>query len=358
MKQAFLLLLLFLLTSTALVAQIDVPSLEADNITDLTFLTNPVCETVFCRPGVRNRSQSRGVLIRYEQQGGFNWGMANNRLEGAEQRVNSLEQLTVKFKVPVINQPGFKFLFGYEWDTEKYYFDGLAPIVEGTAPTMWQLLDERRLKVTKLSAYLTKSFNEKYYASGRLRLSLSGDYDGLIDFGEDYRTYSGGLAFGKKVSEDEEWGAGLTFSSNKARTVAIPFFIYNKTWNDRWGLESALPAQFNIRHNVGKNLRNAFLIGANFDSRFYAINSVGDRGRYENFNRFFLRSNGIRAQVHYEHHLGSSWFWAFAQGGYYVPVNNRFNPLDDVDIDLQTDMGARPFLQIGVFVAPPKELIR
>lgn len=263
----------------------------------------------------------------------------------------------MKFKVPLINKPGLKFLFGYEWDTEKYYFENVQPIQEGVTPTMWQLLDERRLKATKLSFYLTKSFNERFYASGRVRLSLNGDYDGFIDFGEDYRTYSGGLAFGKKVSDNEEWGVGMTFSSNKARTVAIPFFIYNKTWNDRWGLESALPAQVNLRHNVGKDLKNAFLIGANFDSRYYAINSVGDKGRYQEFDRFFLRTNGIRAQVHYEHHLGS-WFWTYIQGGYYLPVNARFNRISDVDLDLDTNMDARPFFRIGLFVAPPKELIR
>ncbi|MEM9836555.1 MAG: hypothetical protein AAF828_08640 [Bacteroidota bacterium] len=346
-----------LLTLHTLMAQINVPSLEAENVSDLNFLGSQDCKSVYCKPGVRNRSQSRGLVFRYERQGGFNWSMNNAQLEGTEQRVRFLEQLTFKFKVPVINQPSFKFLLGYEWDSEKYFFDNLDPIREGVPPTMWQLLNERRLKSTKLSAYASKSWDDKFYSTFRIRLSLNGDYDGLLDFGEDYRTYSAGAGFGKKVSEDEEWGVGITFSTNKARTVVIPFFLYNKTWNDRWGLESALPAQVFLRHNINGDIRNALLIGAKFDSRFYAINSLGDAGRYENLDRFFLRNNGIRTQIHYEHNLGS-WFWLYAQGGMMIPVNARFNALSDVNRDLQTQMGARPFFRIGVFVAPPKELIR
>jgi hypothetical protein len=283
--------------------------------------------------------------------------MANNQLEGAAQQVSSLEQFTFKFKVPVINQPGFKFLLGYEWDTEKYYFENVAPIRDGTPPTMWQLLDERRLKATKISAYVTKSFNEKFYASARIRLSLQGDYDGLTDFAKEYRTYSGGLAFGKKVSADKEWGFGLTYSTNAVRTVVLPFFIYNKTYNNYWGLESALPGQIFLRYNIDPVHQHAFKFGAAVDSRFYVINSLGDRGRYDNFNEFYLRNLGVKALVQYEHKL-SAWFWAFAQGGMYVPINSRFNSIDNVDLDLDTNVDARPFLRIGLFLAPPRELIR
>ncbi|MEL6140446.1 MAG: hypothetical protein AAFU67_02380, partial [Bacteroidota bacterium] len=207
-------------------AQINAPSLEAENISNI-LMGAPDCDKVYCHPGVRLRSQSRGLVIRYERQGSFNWSMANDRLEGAGQRVNTLEQFTFKFKIPVFNKPGFKALLGFEWDTEKYFFDDVEKISAGVTPTMWQLLDERRLKATKLSAYVTKSWDEKYYTSARIRISLSGDYDGLVSFREDYRTYSGVAGFGKKVNQDEEWGVGVTFSTNKARTVAIPFFVYN-----------------------------------------------------------------------------------------------------------------------------------
>ncbi|MEL6276789.1 MAG: hypothetical protein AAFU03_16950 [Bacteroidota bacterium] len=356
MQAKLIYLMCCLVCTSALSAQVNTLSLEAENIANV-LMGSTDCDKEYCSPGVRLRSQSKGLVIRYERQGGFNWSMANNQLEGAEQRVNTLEQFTFKFKIPLINKPGLKGLIGFEWDTEKYFFDNVPSIVDGTVPTMWQLLNERRLKATKLSAYVTKSWDEKFYSSARIRISLSGDYDGLVSFKEDYRTYSGVLGFGKKVNPDEEWGVGITFSTNKARTVAIPFFVYNITWNDKWGLESALPAQIFLRHTIDPIRQNSFLLGATFDSRFYAINSLGDRGRYENFDRFFLRTNGIRTQLHYEHKL-FSWFWAFTQGGMYIPLNARFNRLDEVDLDLRTRMNPRPFFRVGLFLAPPKELIR
>ncbi|MEO0733791.1 MAG: hypothetical protein AAFZ52_13225, partial [Bacteroidota bacterium] len=250
---------------------------------------------------------------------------------------------------------GLKFLLGYEWDTEKYFFNDPAKGFEDQL-TLFQLLDERRLKANKLSAYFTKSFNEKFYATGRVRMSLNGDYEGLIKFDNIYRTYSAAAAFGKKISEDEEWAVGLTFSSNKARTIAIPFFVWNKTFNDRWGVQTALPGQAFLRYNVGTMRKNAFLLGAIFDSRYYAINT-DTRPAFKELGQFFLRNNGIRIQLQYEQNL-VPWVWAFAQGGYYAPINARFNPENDVDLDLFTEPNGRPFFRLGVFLAPPKELIR
>lgn len=308
----------------------------------------------YCRPGVRNRSQSRGVVIRYETQLGFNWGSGDD-LVGGDQAVTHLEQFTFKFKIPVVNKESFKFLLGYEWDTEKYFFNDPYKNL-GEVQTLFQLLDERRLKANKLSAYASKSFNEKFYATGRLRMSLNGDYDGLIDFDNIYRTYSAAAAFGKKISDDEEWAVGITFSSNKARSIALPFFVWNKTFNDRWGLQTALPGQAFARYNVGPARKNAFLFGATFDSRYYAINT-DDRRRFKELGQYFLRNNGVRIQIQYEQSI-VPWVWAFGQAGYYAPVATRFNSEDNIDLDLQTNPGARPFFRFGLFLAPPKELIR
>lgn len=349
--------LLSMLLPCAAVAQIDPPSLESDNIANIPVSGEATYETEYCRPGVRNRSQSRGVAIRYERQGGFDWRMNNAVLEGDKARVTTLEQFTFKFKVPVLNKPGLKLLFGYEWDTEKYFFDNQPAIEAGAAPTMWQLLDERRLKATKISGYLTKSFNDTYYVAIRGRLSLQGDYDGLTSFAKEYRTYSGGIGFGKKISEDEEIGLGVTYSTNKARNVILPFFFYNKTWNDRWGLEAALPAQIFLRHNVKAGQPHALKFGAKANSKFYVINSQEDKGRYENFNEYYLRSLDVKILAEYEHRLGG-WCWAFLQGGMLVPINARFNSVDNVDLDLRTKVNPRPFFRVGLFIAPPKDLIR
>ncbi len=309
---------------------------------------------VFSRPGVRYRSQSRGVSIRYETQPNFAWD-GGTAIAGGEQRVTHLEQFTFKFKVPLLNKPQTKLLLGYEWDTEKYFFDDPYVGYEDQQ-TLFQLLDERRLKANKLSAYLTHSWNERFYSSARFRMSLNGDYQGLIAFDNIYRTYSAAAVYGKKVDADTEWGVGLTFSHNKARSIALPFLVYNRTFNEHWGVQTALPGQAYLRRNVGRNLVNTLLLGATFDSRYYAINT-DDRPGFSELGQFFLRNNGIRAMLQYEHNV-SKWVWAFVQGGYFLPVQTRFNPADDIELDLETSAGTRPFVRAGIFLAPPKDLIR
>jgi hypothetical protein len=133
--------------------------------------------------------------------------------------------------------------------------------------------------------------------------------------------------------------------------------MYNKTFNDRWGIQTALPGQAFIRHNRGRDLKNAFLLGAQFDSRYYAINTGNSREQIPGLDQFFLRNNGVRFQLQYEHSL-VPWVWAFVQGGYYLPVATRFNRADNIALDLDTNPGGRPFFRFGVFLAPPRELIR
>ena len=342
----YLTLLLFLTCSVPALAQIE---LEQGNIEVLTD-----GHPVWSRPGVRYRSQSRGVSIRYETQPGFSWE-GGDAIAGGEQKVSHLEQFTFKFKIPLMNKPRIKLLLGYEWDTEKYFFNNPY---EGhdQEQTLFQLLDERRLKANKLSGYFTYSFDDRFYISSRVRMSLNGDYQGLIDFDNIYRTYSAAVAYGKKVSEDEEWGIGITYSNNKARQIALPFFVYNRTFNERWGIQTALPGQAYLRRNVGPELVNTFLLGATFDSKYYALNTEPGRG-FEELQQYFLRNNGIRAMLQYEHNF-APWVWAFAQAGYFIPFQTRFNPADDIDVDLETTVGGRPFFRVGVFLAPPKDLIK
>ena len=345
--------LLFLL---ALCTCVRAPELHAQfGLSEANVESIQEAKVAFVRPGVRNRSQSRGVVIRYETQPDYNWKVdADTRLAGEEERVTHLEQFTFKFKVPLVNRPELKVLLGYEWDTEKYFFNN--PYEDQPEPTFFQLLDERRLKQNKLSAYATRSFNDRFYGTARLRLSLNGDYQGLIDFDDIYRNYSAGFGFGKKVSDDEEWAVGLTASYNELRFIALPFVLWNKTFTDNFGMELGLPAQAFLRWNVGADKKNSFLFGPKFESKFYAINK-DERADFEELGRFFLRRNGLRFQVQYEHNL-APWVWAFGQGGYYLPWNARFNQDINKELDLDTTVGGRPFLRVGLFLAPPRDLIK
>ncbi|WP_116125354.1 hypothetical protein [Lewinella sp. IMCC34183] len=344
----YLLTLFLLLCAAPASAQVEIEQGNLEVLTD--------DYPVYSRPGVRYRSQSRGVSIRYETQPQFTWD-ADGAIDGGAQTVTHLEQFTFKFKVPLMNKPQTKLLLGYEWDTEKYWFRNPYEGHE-QEQTLFQLLDERRLKANKLSAYFTHSWDERFYSSGRVRMSLNGDYQGLIDFGSIYRTYSAAFVYGKKVGPDEEWAIGITYSHNAARQIALPFFVYNRTFNAHWGIQTALPGQAYLRRNVGPRLVNTFLLGATFDSKYYALNTEPQEGRdFSSLGQFFLRNNGIRAMLQYEHNF-FPWVWAFAQGGYFIPWQTRFNPADDVDLDLNTKVDARPFFRVGIFLAPPKELIK
>lgn len=322
------------------VAQVNIPFPDEENL-------RLVRDGYFSTPGVRNGTAGRGIEISQELSGGFDWEPVDEELDSPERRVRLLQNLVIKFKAPIVNQDQFKLLFGYEWNREEYK---LEPALEGAPRDIWSALDDHHLKTNKFSLYAVRSWNSRFYSTAVLRMSVNGDYAGWMDFGDHYRTYSALLAFGVKPNEDREWGFGLTFSHNDVRNIILPFFIFNRTFNDRWGLQSVLPAELYLRRNFGPT--TTLLIGAEYDSKFYALNWRTIPAPY--LEGYYLRNGGVRVKAHLEQQV-IPWIWIYGDAGVWLPLNSEFNLQSNVDVTLKAEPASRPFVQVGIFLSPPKD---
>lgn len=304
----------------------------------------------FCKPGVTNQSQGRGVLIQYGNAGGHRLLPESASTDGvsSRSRVSHVDQVTAKIKIPIVNAPSLKVLAGYEYSAETYHFSEIG----ATHPELFQSLDDNPLRNNKYSLYITKSFSGKYYGGLRLRTSYRGDYDQGMSFDGRYATYSALAVFGVKPRPDLEWGVGLTYSDNFFNRQVLPFAVYNRTFNDKWGIETVLPVSIMGRYNFRKG--RLILFGAEYQSDSYAVDVL--TGKSDQAAPYFFRHAEIAVKASYDHHLGS-WFWLNLEGGYQVPVRNEFINAQSGHATINSAQG-QPFFRVGFFVTPPKDCIK
>ncbi|MCB9266972.1 MAG: hypothetical protein H6558_18235 [Lewinellaceae bacterium] len=304
----------------------------------------------FCQPGVRNQSRGRGVLIEYGGIGSHTL-LPDNALSKAANsgsRVSHVEQMKAKIKIPIVNAPGLKVLAGYEYGSEKYHFSSF-----GTGSSqMYRSLDDNPLRNNKFSLYITKAFRDKYYGGLRLRTSYRGDYDQKMSFESQYATYSALAVFGVKPRPDLEWGVGLTYSDNFFNRQVLPFAIYNRTFNDKWGIETVLPVSVMGRYNFREG--RLLLFGAEYQSDSYAIDVL--TGKSEQALPYYFRRSEIAVKASYDHNL-YSWFWFNVEGGYQIPFRNEFVAPGGGPTTRNSTKG-QPFVKVGIFVTPPRECVR
>ncbi len=299
----------------------------------------------FCKPGVLNKSRSRGLDLSFghllgeilEEEEGFPF-------QDQPSELKNVQDIKASLKIPVLNKEGLKLLVGYFFKSEKYNFD----IINSDYETILNRLDNQFLKSTGLELLLSKSIDEKFYASFRYRRLSNGDFSGLMSFDEKYAIDNATLIFGIKKNEQEEWGIGLNYSSGFRNSALLPFLIYNKTFNDKWGLESAFPAVVLARYNISSEA--ILLGGVKFQSRSYAFET-------NDFFDYNMNHSELRFSVTLEKQI-KDWMWFDITVGFQKNFSTDFEFPNDDTQNFQVELSDSPYFKVGFFLSPPDRFLK
>ncbi|NBC07320.1 MAG: hypothetical protein GVY26_09010 [Bacteroidetes bacterium] len=312
----------------------------------------PKDRTDFCSPGVINKSRGRGILLERRSVGAQHLAPNIGDIDGANASdIARVERIKGKIKIPLVNAADLKVLMGYEYARETFRFNRIGYYNE----EVFRSLHDNPLHTNKYSIYITKSFNDKYYAGLRVRTSYRGDHEEMINFDGRYATYSALAAFGIKPREDLEYGFGLTYSRGFFNTNLLPFGIYNQTFNKKWGIETVLPVRIMMRYNFTP--KELLLFGVEFQSKSYSIDVYRQSKRNLPPTPYYFRHAEIAWKATYDKHL-FSWIWFTAEAGYQIPLNSRFDNTQDATLNFRTRATPQPFFNIGVFVSPSRDCVK
>ena len=296
----------------------------------------------YCKPGVRNKSRSKGIEFSYNLIGPGELAIPNGEISPPLPRYSKFRKFRVKLGYPLIRGEKFNMLLGFSHHGEKFSFN----IIPGDHERLLVGLDNLSLKASSLSTMMLYSWNEKNYLGLRFNADYHGNYSGLINFSDRYSIYNTTLVFGIKKTEDKEWGIGLTGATSfRNRTLRVlPFIFWNATISDRVGIEATLPVKLYFRYNV--DAETIFLFGANYNGESYSFEQdLSNRNVTFNHSEIQYLAKAQKQVV--------PWLWVNLEVGYQANFNSNFQEQATRTNLLDIDPRSSYFFRVGLFISPP-----
>ncbi len=297
----------------------------------------------YCKPGVKNKSKSKGLLLQYQ----FNTGRDYyTNQSSTPEHLNRAERFLGKIKIPILNKCNLKILTGFQYGFENFNFD-----IKNTTDGIIQSLSQEKYKNARFSIYFVKPLNNKFYISVVSSLEYNGGFEKFIDFRERFRTFRTIASFGIKKTEDKEYGLGLYYKDGFRRRSFYPFGFYYQTFSDKWGVESVIPVQVYGRRNFSE--QSILLFGATYSAMEYSFDALHE----SETTIFEIRNQSINLLLKYEQQL-STWFWLNLEGGYQFQFPPQLE-LSESESNYSIEKIENGLIfKIGIFLSPPSKYLK
>ena len=311
------------------------------------FITNEALKArCYCSPGVKNKSMSRGAAISYNWLNRGTFNEQDYSFTDDLSRYNKFQNFKIKLKAPIILKDNFKLLIGYSYFSEFFDFQNIGTDFN----YVFNELNNQSLKSNSLSLIISKPLNETRYLAFRFKYSASGDYENLFSFESQYAIYKFAGFYGIKPHENLEWGIGLGVSKSFRRNNILPFILFNKNFNKKWGIEAVFPGLIFGRYNL--NTSNIFLFGAEYNSESYRIDSDNELP-LQQFAYAYNHSE-IKTSIRYEHRF-TPWVWGAIKTGYQFNFSSDFETKNEIVADFNANPTGALFLNLSIFISPPNK---
>ncbi len=295
-----------------------------------------------CKPGVYNDSPSKGLEISFQRTFGSTLEEEEGVLNPPLSEVGALDELELKLKIPLVLKEKFKLIAGWSYQPERYRFNLIGP----SHTEVFQSIDKLTLRSNSFSLIANVPLDYRYYLLGRVRVLGNGDYGQFINLGKRYRVFGITGVFGIKVHDDFEWGIGVNYSTSFRNTSLLPFLVFNRNFNERWGLESIFPAMIQLRHNFRPG--TIFSGGFKYNSRSYSLDIEED----DLSHVYNLNHSELRFELTWEQQL-HPWVWLNVEGGLQYNFSTDFDTSSPGATPFRVEMGSVPYIRFGLFVSPP-----
>jgi hypothetical protein len=272
----------------------------------------------FCTQKVLNQSAQRIVSIGYEYNGSFS--MPDVRLSymlPAFQNftVNKVSAVRAQVNIPVISTNKFIWQLGGNYWGSKY-------AVENPGNNLFaKSLHEGTMTSAGINSTFFKPLNEKNFLIIQGSADANGIFKSMGDVNGKSITFSATAIYGWKTSEKNMIGTGLARTYRAGQVIHLPVLFWNKTFNDKWGMELLLPARGFLRYNVSTT--NMFQAGFELEGNQFWMNLPNSKN-----GSVFIQRGEMKPRIMWDKKV-SGFIWLNAQAG--LRYNWRFDVMDEYD---------------------------
>lgn len=255
--------------------------------------------------------------------------------------------------IPLVSKSNIILNATFSYWESRYDFDEIDP-----RDPLAVSLSNNPLRTTTLGILAFKPLDEKRFLIFQAATSLNGNYSlGTYDFGEvepDFgkMKYTASLLYGWKFSDDQNLAIGVTRTYRGGRLLHIPIFLWNKTFNNKWGMELLLPARGALRYNF--SAKSSLNFGYELEGQSYLLQNSPGRETFATNNYELLKSE-IRGRIELNKAL-SSFIRLNLQAGvapaYRFGLDSEASASSDNEVSIGS-LGLPMYFRIGLnFVSP------
>ncbi|WP_207434206.1 DUF6268 family outer membrane beta-barrel protein [Sabulibacter ruber] len=305
-------------------------------------------------PSVLGQGKSKGVIIRYERLPRFGMHSRGQQSTVEDARADVLRSNRFEFKAyaPLVNNPHFKLVLGGGYFLEEFNYK--EP--ETQQYPLYQRLEDKNLRSLDGQLVMLKPLNHKNYIIFRVKGELNGDYgkNDKISLTRYLRTSMEAI-YGWKKSPYLSFGVGVQLGYAFGRQTIYPALLYNRTFNDKWGVEAIFPANVTFRRNFSE--KSLLYMGYRIDGATYNINI--DTPPFNQYETVELRKSEIKGRLRWDREI-YDFLWFGLETGY--RYNHRFNVYDgrrrDANPLIETHIKDAVFFNVELFLVPPRRFLK
>lgn len=300
-------------------------------------------------PGVVGARRSKGIQVSYNLISSFAIESIPTApgLGKADARLQKLEEIQFSLRFPISWKGRTTIAAGIDYLYEEYNFQNPASLNYD----FYTNLENKHLNSLDGQLFILYALNEHSFIGSRMGLELNGDYkDNELPFLQQAKA-SMAVIYGWKPNIFTVYGLGAYYSYTWGQPSLYPVFVWNRTFNQRWGIEAVLPQSFRLRRNLSE--KSIFLLGARVSGRSYHI--ISETPPLRDYPFLELQSSNIFVFLEYEQEI-YDFLWVGLSGGYRYNIN--FNIVEENVFSsnriIENKAGHSPYFNVSLFMVPPR----
>ena len=227
-----------------------------------------------------------------------------------------------------------------------------------SSPELGQLFDQNPLRTTALGALIFKPLNDRNFLLFQIEGAMNGNYNfDSINPELDKAKISAAALYGWKTDDYTNFAVGVSRTYRGGRLLYVPAVMYNKTFNNRWGLEMLLPARAAVRRNI--STKSFLMLGYELEGQSYHIQGENNASVSSIFdsnsstNDWELRRSEIRARVSWDKSI-TDFIWFNIQAGAIITYRMDIDlSANASDAWLTNNAGLPFYLRFGIQLVSP-----
>lgn len=295
---------------------------------------------------VLNQTPQRILSMGYEYQGGFALpSVPLGALLPAFQnfQVNQISAIRAQANIPVISTNKLIWQMGANYWSSKYSIENAG------TNSFASRLDNQSMTTAGINTTIFKPLNEKNFLILQAIADFNGIFQNFSDINGKALTISGTAIYGWKTSDKNMIGAGLSRTYRAGQILHIPVLLWNKTFNDRWGMELLLPARGHLRYNFSTT--NILQLGFELEGNQFWMNLTNSPN-----GQVFIQSGELKPRIIWDKKI-NGFIWFSAQAGlrynWRFDVMNEYNAKEISQRYFTSNLGNPLYFNISINLVSP-----